>query len=296
MAITLRQGCLSYVLKTTVVVLAALSPAIFAQSVSPPPSAVLGSGGIGPDVLGLRIGMSPAEARAIYNARFLVSDSMRRQNHENSKTLAFRLPGTDLRPVPDGTYFSRFGFDGRGGDGTAQTFYVYFTAVPRSEQVVWILRRASFQATKQPTFGTFEKALLEKYGPPTYSPKGYPGLHYWFFNKDGTLKKTGSVGSDCVTFLATFESGRGDDWILTTPTQFTKLANDCGAIYLELGMGFAGVTYTGPDTIVQNYIMQIIGIEESIRASDSTRAIIEKAMAAAGGEKIKAAKQQKPSL
>src|SRR5437016_12088557 len=72
----------------------------------------VGSGGSGPDVIGLRIGMAPDQARELFKSHGFGS-STKSSNRpfdsyaESSNTLALNLPGQAPQPVPNTKYVAR---------------------------------------------------------------------------------------------------------------------------------------------------------------------------------------------
>lgn len=274
------------------------SGAQVAQVSPPPPAAPEAMGGVGPDVIGLRTGMTPTQTRTIVQSRVLVSAALRKSYAESRGILAFSLPGSAEQRIPNTEFLSTLGSSGRADDGTTHTLQAFFTPVPGREELVLLNRRTEILASKRPTYEAFSRGLLEKYGTPTHAPS--PGLHYWSYDRNGTLLQPGSLKNfptNCVQL--SFDDYTGSTpWIMALPSKphLRQLPSECGAILLFLGTGFQGVSYTGSDTIVSHYSTKLIGLDSAIRASSASGAIIEKARAAASGASIKRAQQQKPDL
>jgi hypothetical protein len=131
------------------------------------------SGSSGPDMLGLRIGTTPAEARAIFKSRILVSDDLRQAYREVSATLGYFAQG-DIAPLPNGKYLQTITL-------VDNSWLVALAPVPGHEGIQSIIRIVSYLQGSQPTLDVVEKTLVEKYGPPTgdfdghHLPIGRPG-------------------------------------------------------------------------------------------------------------------------
>lgn len=256
---------------------------------------------LGPDVLGLRIGMTPARVREIYKSRILLSPELRKKYYERSETLAFHLPNGKLQPVPNANFYSSFYCAHKENkiDGLYHEFNVSFTAVPGHEKLVSLHRLEWISPSKQPTLSAFLKSLPEKYGAPTYSPPGYPGQLYWFYDKKGALRKPGTVIKNVQDAEACLSPGSMPlnamvgSWTISVPEnpQFRLMASKCGAIVMTMNLEIERGTM-----LVPSYETNLIGIESAIHAYDTSQEIIDKARAEAYGTKIKAGDQQKPDL
>jgi len=261
----------------------------------------VGKDELGPDVIGFRIGMAPARVREMFKSRVLLSPELQKSYWERSETLAFYLPNGQLQPVPNAKYYSSFQYEHKEKTvgGLYHAVNVFFTAVPGHEELVSLHRLEWISPSKQPTYSAFLKALSEKYGAPTYSPPGHPDQLYWFYDKNGTLRKPGTVIINDADYLTcnygSMVSGDGlrGSWTISLPKdpQFRLMASKCGAIVMMLGMEIENVT-----KLVASYSTNLIGIESAIRAYDTSHAIIDKASASANGARIKAGDQQKPDL
>ena len=260
----------------------------------------VGDGGSGPDVVGLRIGMTPDEARAIFKSRISVTEELRL--NENKATLAFLLPGSLSQAVPNSDFIAIMWVQGKGKDGLMRSVRVNLAPVPGHEEIVSVYRMEPIEASKKITFDAFEKLLIEKYGgPPTYTPPGNT-LLYWIYGKDGSLLKPGtkSFTAECVQADQRMQNAGvldlDNDSKMRLAPSFKQLAAQCGATYLSLGMQFDGGVYAGPGTLVNGYLTHLIGFEAASRAANDSNAIIEKAQADASAAAIKKGQQQKPDL
>jgi hypothetical protein len=146
------------------------------------------SGGTGPDVLGLRIGMSPEETRAVFKSRGWASDGYREVFGE----LQFSLSGGYPQAIPNSKYLALI--DGLPIDPSNELrLNVEFGPTPAQEGIVLVNRYQGFPPSSKPTLDTFEKALVEKYGTPTDEGRNNKPLTYrWRYDRSGKLIKSTS--------------------------------------------------------------------------------------------------------
>jgi len=78
--------------------------------------------------------------------------------------------------------------------------------------------------------------------------------------------------------------------------EYKQMAPKCGAIFLEVVLGFEGFNYAGPGTLIKNHTTHMTGLDATIRALDAAKGIVDKAQAEASGAAIKKGQQQKPEL
>jgi hypothetical protein len=267
----------------------------------------VGSGGSGPDVIGLRIGMAPAQAREMFKSHGFGS-STKSPNRpfdgyaEGSNTLAFSLPGQAPQPVPHTNYVARISgaindikFPATESSGGLLT--VFFGPVPGQEGIVLLNQTEYIPASKKLTVDAFAKTLVEKYGTPTELLPDSPGIYRWRYDSNGTLRKptpaTSFAGCPRLT------PGVVEFHPLESPLMiqaYKQSVPRCGAIFLEVTLGFEGFNYAGPGTIIKNYTTHMTGLDATIRALDSAKGIVDKAQAEAKGAAIKNGQQQKPDL
>lgn len=267
----------------------------------------VGSGGSGPDVLGLRIGMAPDQAREMFKSHgFRTSTkSLNRpfdSYTEGSNTLAFSLPGQAPQPVPNTNYVARISgaiseikYPATENSGGILT--VLFGPVPGQEGVVSINRTVYIPASKKPTVVAFAKTLVEKYGTPTELLPDSPGIYRWRYDSNGTLRnpapETSFVGCPRL------RPGVVEFQPLESPLmiqEYKQSAPRCGAIFLEVAVGFEGFSYAGPGTLIKNYTTHMTGLDATIRALDAAKGIVDKAQAQAKEAAIKKGQQQKRDL
>jgi hypothetical protein len=273
----------------------------------------------GPDVIGLRIGTTPAEAREIFKARDYPLASKNTPNRgieiyrEDVETLAFTLPGSHPQPIPSMRYVARLyaefteDWTGPEAERAHHRLAVVFSPVPGHEGVVSLRRHEDLPARKRPTAQSFENTLVEKYGTPTEWDPRFPAIYRWRYDTDGKqAKRTPSTRFvNCpapapdvaISSLDSLESAtrRVENLRQGLGTKFTQ-PDPCGSILVEVILAFEGVNYAGPGTLVRSYQIDMIGYDATLRALTSATAIIEKAQATANDAAMKKAQQQKPDL
>jgi hypothetical protein len=78
--------------------------------------------------------------------------------------------------------------------------------------------------------------------------------------------------------------------------EYRQSAPRCGAIFLEVALGFEGFNYAGPGTLIKNYTTHMTGLDATIRALEAAKRIVDTAQAEASGAATKKGQQQKASL
>ena len=267
----------------------------------------VGSGGSGPDVIGLRIGMAPAQAREMFKSHGFGSStkSLNRpvdSYAEGSNTLAFSLPGQAPHPVPHTNYVARISgainnikYPATESSGGLLT--VFFGPVPGQEGIVMLNRTEYIPASKKLTVDAFAKTLVEKYGTPTELLPDSPGTYRWRYDSNGTLRKP----TPATSFVGCprLKPGVVEFQPLESPVmiqEYKQSVPRCGAIFLEVALGFEGFSYAGPGTRIKNYTTHMTGLDATIRALEAAKRIVDKAQAEASGAAIKKGQQQKPGV
>jgi hypothetical protein len=69
--------------------------------------------------------------------------------------------------------------------------------------------------------------------------------------------------------------------------EYKQSALKCGAIFLEVVVGFEGFNYAGPGTVIKNYTAHMTGLDVTIHALEAAKVIVDKAQAEASGAAIK---------
>jgi hypothetical protein len=267
----------------------------------------VGNGGSGPDVLGLRIGMAPDHAREMFKSHGFRSSAKSPnrpvENYvEGSNTLAISLPGQAPQPVPNTNYVARISgaisdIKTPATENAVVMLTAFFGPAPGQEGIVSLNLTEYIPASKNPTVDAFAKTLVEKYGTPTELLPGSPGIYRWRYDNNGTLRKPAPANS--FGGCPRLRPGVVEFQPLGSPLmiqEFKQSAARCGAIFLEVALGFEGFNYGGPGTRIKNYTTHMTGLEATIRALDAAKGIVDKAQAEASGAAIKKGQQQKPVL
>ena len=267
----------------------------------------VGSGGSGPDVIGLRIGMAPAQAREMFKSHGFGS-STKSPNRpvdsyaEGSNALAFSLPGQAPHPVPHTNYVARISsainnikYPATESSGGLLT--VFFGPVPGQEGIVMLNRTEYIPASQKLTVDAFAKTLVEKYGTPTELLPDSPGTYRWRYDSNGTLRKP----TPATSFVGCprLKPGVVEFQPLESPVmiqEYKQSVPRCGAIFLEVALGFEGFSYAGPGTLIKNYTTHMTGLDATIRALEAAKRIVDKAQAEASGAAIKKGQQQKSGV
>ena len=267
----------------------------------------VGSGGSGPDVIGLRIGMTPDQAREKFKSHgfgSLTKSPNRPYDSyaEGSNRLAFSLPGQAPQPVPNTSYVARISgvindvkFPATESSGEVLT--TFFGPIPGQEGIVLLNRTEYIPASKKLTLNAFAKTLVEKYGTPTELLPDSPGTYRWRYDSNGTLRKPAPASS--FAGCPRLRPGVVEFQPLGSPLmiqEYKQLAPRCGAIFLEVVLGFEGFNYAGPETLIKNHTTHMTGLDATIRALDAAKGIVDKAQAEASGAAVKKGQQQKPDL
>lgn len=256
------------------------------------------NGSVGPDVIGLRIGTMPADARAILKSRVLISDGMRKGYKETSRTLTWKVPGRGINvPVPNGQSIESFVVNGGHDDQSPHDFTVWFSAVPGQERLLALRRSDTLYGDKRPTLGSFEKTLFEKYGTPVYRQEPTTGTtSIWSYNSNGKLQSLGSE-KDVAYCLQIIVGGMQNvlsswNW---NDQEFEQASDRCGAAILIVSMAFDS-KYVGQDTLIRNYQVRMEGFAAALHAGKVARGIIDKEQVIANEALIKKGQQQKPEF
>jgi len=267
----------------------------------------VGNGGLGPDVIGLRIGMAPDQAREMFKAHGFGS-SIKSQDRpvasyaEGSNTLAFSLPGQAPQPVPNTNYVARLSgvisnVKHPATESSGSVLTVFFGPVPGHEYIVSLNRTEYIPASKKPTFDAFAKTLVEKYGTPTELLPDSPGIYRWRYDSNGTLRKPAPASN--FVGCPRLRPGVVEFEPLGSPSmiqEYKQSAPRCGAIFLEVALGFEGYNYAGPATLIKNYTTHMTGLDATIHALDAAKGIVDKAQAEMKGAAIKKGQQHKSVL
>ena len=267
----------------------------------------VGSGWSGPDVIGLRIGMTPDQAREMFKSHGFGSSTKSPKRpfdsySEGSNRLTFVLPGQAPQPVPNTKYVAQISGvinDTKypATENAGELLTIFFGPVPGQEGIVLLNRTEYIPASKKPTVDVFAKSLVEKYGPPTELLPDSSGIYRWRYDSNGTLRKPAPATS--FVGCPRLRPGVVEFQPLGSPLmiqEYKQSASRCGAIFLEVAVGFEGFNYAGPGTLIKNYTTHMTGLDATIRALDAAKGIVDKAQTEASGAVIKKGQQQKVSL
>jgi hypothetical protein len=174
---------------------------------------------------------------------------------------------------------------------------VFFGPVPGQEGVVSLNLSEYIPTSKKPTVDAFAKTLVGKYGTPTELLPDAPGIYRWRYDSNGTLRKptpaTSFVGCPRLKPGVVEFQPLGSSLMIQ---EYKQSAPRCGAIFLEVAVGFEGFKYAGPGTLIKNYTTHMTGLDATIRALDAAKGIVDKAQTEASGAATKKGQQQKPGL
>jgi hypothetical protein len=251
--------------------------------------------------------MAPDQAREMFKSHGFGSSNKSSNRPfdsyaEGSNTLSFTLPGQAPQPVPNTKYVARISgvindtkYPATESSGGLLT--IFFGPVPGQERIVLLNRTEYIAASKKPTFNASAKALVEKYGTPTELLPDSPGIYRWRYDSNGTLRKPTPAAS--FVGCPRLRPGVVEFQPLESPLriqEYKQSAPRCGAIFLEVVLGFEGFNYAGPETPIKDYTTHMTGLDATIRALEAAKGIVDKAQAEASGAAIKKGQQQKPVL
>jgi len=152
-------------------------------------------------------------------------------------------------------------------------------------------------ASKKLTYTGLTKTLVGKYGTPTELLPDSPGTFRWRYDSTGTLRKptpaTSLVG--CPRLRPGFIEFQPLASLLMIQ-EFKQMASKCGAIFLEVVLGFEGFNYMGPETLIKNYTTHMTGLDATAQALEVAKGIVDKAQSEASGVAVKKGQQSKPGL
>ncbi len=257
--------------------------------------------GAPPDVLGLRIGMSPDQARAIFKSRILELPDFKKSYQEKFAILSFNLSGVGQQQVQNGKFLQSIEV-GKVGL-IANGLFVAFAPLPGQETIVWLDKRDEIPANERTTFEVFYKSLVEKYGMPTEGNLKFPRIFSWHYNQSNVLLKPGSIkarqastgGTVCQFGLSNV------DLMVRVPqfgfgNKYEQLPDECGATVVSVELRYPGGSFNGPNTPIVGYSTRLVGFDAYILSIKGSHAIVDKARSTAEGESTNSARTKKPNL
>jgi hypothetical protein len=78
--------------------------------------------------------------------------------------------------------------------------------------------------------------------------------------------------------------------------KYTQSVPRCGAIFLEVALGFEGFTYAGPETLIKNYTTHMTGLDATARALETAKEIVDMAQTETSRAVVARGTQHKPDL
>lgn len=233
---------------------------------------VAGRGPIGPDVTGLRIGMTPDDVRAIFKAR-----GFRAPNEVFKGSLAGKSS--------DGKFSATLkekSLESMLGDQIYKTkdemITVNFTPDPPGYERVMTITRIISQPRGGPTFDSFDRTVIEKYGTPTYSKTQKSSRtnsisskrYFWVFDSNGSLQRPylfQESDYDICGGNYTVIGRRGiyAESMDSIQRMHDKVSPQCGNINIQMYVSVRNM-------LVNNYSTYMQGYDEFFRSALAARA------------------------
>jgi hypothetical protein len=246
----------------------------------------------------LRIGMAPDQAREMFKAHGFGSSSKSPSRPfdsyaEVSNTLALSVSGQAPQPVPHTNYVARISgamndVKYPASESSGGLLTVFFGPVPGQERIVLLNQTEYIPTSRKLTVEAFAKTLVQKYGTPTELVPDSPGTYRWRYDSNGTLRTpspaTNFVGCPRLRPGNVEFQSPGSSQIIQ---EYKQSELRCGAIFLEVVVGYEGFNYAGPGTVIKNYSTHMTGLKGTIHALETANAIVDKAQAGASVTALK---------
>ena len=260
-------------------------------------------GGQGPDVIGIRLRMTPAEVATAIRARSDLPKS-----HEFVSTLQYRLPTGAYADVQNGEFhkvsvaYKR----GLGGNDLREGLLVYFAPTPAHNSVIAISRFRVYLPQNRPAYETVIKALIAKYGPPSYrgNQGGLDTNLIWSYDRDlrprsAHIDPYGYVCQEVpqAKFDNVMPNNGGEvdrNWALDSEISRSgqRTVTNCGYATLKVEVG---TTHTSP-ALVTLLDTRFTDVGDAIVAQRDAGRIVSAAESSALGRQMQKAKKLKPDL
>ena len=255
---------------------------------APAPTGSAPEGGRGPDVLGLRVGMSVPKAVDILRSKF----------NPNSITqitaqLTFQSADGRVGYVP-GKAVQRM--DASGVNGSISLTFGGFAG---NERLLSVMRSERFPPNTQPTYGALMSAISQKYGPPSYRRGSHTlstEILGWGVDERGGSFELGSANFEkwCMRPLGTGGTpwaplSFGDSWL-------SNYIAYCGAQTLLVGKIQFATDYRDSESLVSSYFVALVGAAETLSTDKQSREAVRIAQEKDREEATRQAKRNKPDL
>lgn len=153
---------------------------------------------IGPNILGIRLGMSPTEVQKT------IQKLPRLKSFPEKSTLDYLPASGGWKPIPNSEYVYRL--QAKVPPFGLESLLVVFTPFAQQERAVSIERQQIFPPDQKPTVETLVSALTEKYGPIAYKRNDINAHYFWRYDANGkpmrgnidTRNITQNNGCDCA--------------------------------------------------------------------------------------------------
>jgi hypothetical protein len=185
----------------------------------------VGNGGVGPDVVGFRINMTPLEVVKVIEQHPGLPYS-----HSFESTLAFQSVDFKQMAVEGGdfiNFITAFNLEaGRMGVGpsleTKEVVTLAFTIVPKRGRVYGMTRQLLFPQGKEPAKASVAQSLVEKYGVPLLLGDS---IMMWSYDSQAQLLKTPAPGTQAANEQLRC-IGYHVDSLTPSPLAVSTVAND----------------------------------------------------------------------
>lgn len=275
-----------------------------ASETSPPGSTTQA----GPNILGIRLGMTPGEVRKILEARPGI-----KKVGEVRGVLMYQPASGQPKPIPNSGYINKL--VALPGPVVYEDLSVRFTPTAGRERAVSIIRRQTFLEGQQPTIDVTVKALVEKYGPFSYKRKPNPlGVtidYFWRFDSSARLLNgnTDAAGgendvcanpADAALEVAAPSSGFSPEWFKANQ-QLIKVHQELLSKYEKCGQTqvFARLDTGGARadaSLVRSLSVNLSAWVEAVAARRATDRYVQAYEKGEIGKGIGIANQRKPEL
>lgn len=270
-----------------------MKAAIAAAALLPQMASSVGSG---PDLVGLRLGMTPDEVMTALKAR---------APKEKWQTVMSDLRHTTstgmLSPVPGGRFTAAIINDTR-NTTRADEYWAYLAPVPGKERVIAIARRQNF-LQERPLVDNTIAALIEKYGPPAARDPSDKLILGWSFDTAGKPRAFPqdpyTLSTICLGSQPLYQTPREvGNWSVRYEAEATvsrkkvRYEELCGATVVR-----ARIVAAGTGGFAQALTVELIGHAAATQGMRDLDAFMQNAKAAdLESEKAKAATRAKPDL